>query len=79
MAETAQATGAAASETVLSIDAMGGDLGPSVVVDGMAKAAGQIGGNGKFLGLRRRPQRVVPLLRRQCAQRRPVRSGEQGA
>lgn len=44
MAETAQATGAAASETVLSIDAMGGDLGPSVVVDGMAKAAEKIGG-----------------------------------
>ena len=44
MAETAQANDAAASETVLSIDAMGGDLGPSVVVDGMAKAAEKIGG-----------------------------------
>ncbi|MGR3641412.1 phosphate acyltransferase PlsX [Alterinioella nitratireducens] len=39
MADTAQSTGADASETVLSIDAMGGDKGPSAVVDGIAIAA----------------------------------------
>ena len=44
MAETAQATGATPPRVVLSIDAMGGDRGPSAIVDGMAKAAGKIPG-----------------------------------
>ncbi|WP_071674829.1 phosphate acyltransferase PlsX [Nioella nitratireducens] len=39
MAETAQASGAAASPVVLSIDAMGGDRGPSVIIDGIAISA----------------------------------------
>lgn len=39
MAETAQATDATASDVVLSVDAMGGDRGPSAIVDGMAKSA----------------------------------------
>lgn len=39
MAETTALTGAKVPGTVLSIDAMGGDLGPSAVVAGMAKAA----------------------------------------
>ena len=39
MVETAQAPDASASEVVLSIDAMGGDRGPSAIVDGMTKSA----------------------------------------
>jgi len=39
MAETAQAGGAEGTGIVLSIDAMGGDRGPSAIVDGMAIAA----------------------------------------
>lgn len=39
MADTARASGVSASEIVLSIDAMGGDRGPSAIVDGMAKSA----------------------------------------
>lgn len=39
MAETTPRPDAAASEVVLSIDAMGGDRGPSAIVDGMAKSA----------------------------------------
>ncbi len=39
MTETAQETDAETSKTVLSIDAMGGDRGPSAIVDGMAKSA----------------------------------------
>ncbi len=39
MTETSVLTGRQVPGTVLSIDAMGGDLGPSAVVSGMAKAA----------------------------------------
>jgi glycerol-3-phosphate acyltransferase PlsX len=39
MAETARASDVQTSEVVLSIDAMGGDRGPSALVDGMAKSA----------------------------------------
>ncbi|MFT5870101.1 MAG: glycerol-3-phosphate acyltransferase PlsX [Paracoccaceae bacterium] len=39
MAETAALKRTTTSETVLSIDAMGGDLGPAAIVAGMAKSA----------------------------------------
>jgi glycerol-3-phosphate acyltransferase PlsX len=39
MAETARASDVPTSDVVLSIDAMGGDRGPSAIVDGMAKSA----------------------------------------
>lgn len=41
MSDGAALTGDAVVSTVLSIDAMGGDLGPSAVVAGLAKAAAQ--------------------------------------
>ena len=50
--------------TVISIDAMGGDIGPSAVVPGVARAAANLGpGKVRFL-LHGDSAQIEPLLKR---------------